>query len=63
MSVEELSIKVYEEDTEGEIRIPVDPTAAIALLATLAHVVAGSVGISDAELLDLLSTLMKEEIV
>lgn len=61
MEIHELSIKMCEECTGGKIVVPTDPIAAMALLATLAHMVAGSVGISDARLLEILSASMLEE--
>lgn len=61
MKIHELSIKMCEECEDGEIVVPMDPTTAMALLATLAHMVAGSVGVSDARLLEILSASMLEE--
>lgn len=56
----ELYIKIREEDAGTEVVVPADLVAAVAALATLTHIVAGFIGVSDEELLGVLSESMVE---
>ena len=57
----ELSVKIREEKFDSEVTIPADPVKAVAALATLTNAVAESIGVSDEELLEILSEVMVEE--